>query len=90
MSTENTLSIADYLKFANLQMAAEALYRFDATAPNANLVPGATYSGAIDFEDNLITGNNHASKFTPTQVELSGLASEWAVVEHLSNTATAL
>ncbi|WP_443192577.1 hypothetical protein [Pseudomonas indica] len=85
----NTLSISDYLKYANLQMAAEALYGYNATIPSANLIPGATYNdGAINFEDNLIIGNNHASKFTPTQVELSGLTSDWTVVEHLSNTST--
>lgn len=85
----SSLSISDYLKYANLQMAAEALYGYNATIPDANLIPSTTYNdGPIDFEDNLTTGNLHASIFTPTQVELSGLTSDWVVVEHLSNTST--
>ncbi|PAU64400.1 hypothetical protein BZL41_10370, partial [Pseudomonas sp. PIC25] len=82
----NTLSISDYLKYANLQMAAEALYGFDATI-NPNQEPGKDTSGALTKE-NLTTGNHHASTFTKTQVELSGLTSDWVVVEHLSNTST--
>lgn len=81
-----TLNIADYLKYANLQMAAEALYNFNAVL-NPNLEPGKDTSGDLTKE-NLTTGNNHASKFTETQVELSGLTSDWTVVEHLSNTST--
>jgi hypothetical protein len=60
----STLSIADSLKFANLQMAAEALYGYNATPVNANLTPGATYNGGIDVLNNLTTGNLHASAFT--------------------------
>ncbi|WP_141243668.1 calcium-binding protein, partial [Pseudomonas indica] len=82
----NTLSISDYLKYANLQMAAEALYDFDAVI-NPNQKPSEKTSGSLT-EPNLTTGNRHASKFTPTQVELSGLTSDWTVVEHLSNTST--
>lgn len=89
MSTENTLSIAEYLQYANLQMAAEALYGYNAAILGANLTPGAIYkNGPIDLEDNLLTGNTHASKFTTTQIELSGLATDWEVVEHISNTST--
>ncbi|MBP6789729.1 MAG: hypothetical protein KA170_19225, partial [Candidatus Promineofilum sp.] len=36
----------------------------------------------------LKTGNRHASKFTPTEVELSKLTTDWVVVEHVSNTET--
>lgn len=86
MTTENTLSIADYLKYANLQMAAEALYGFDATI-NPNLEPDEKTTGKLT-ELNLTTGNKHASKFTETQFALSGLGSDWTVVEHLSNTST--
>lgn len=32
-----TLTIADYLKFANLQMAAEALYGFNAATKGVSL-----------------------------------------------------
>lgn len=88
MTTQTTLSIADYLKYANLQMAAEALYGYNAAEHGADLVPRAKYSGAIDVESNLTTGNTHASKFTKTQVELSDLTSDWTVLEHQSNSST--
>ncbi len=85
----STLSLADYLKFANLQMAAESLYGYDATEPDSNLIPGAIRENwAINTDNNLTTGNRHASQFTKTQVELSGLTSDWVVVEHKSNTST--
>jgi Ca2+-binding RTX toxin-like protein len=79
-------TITDYLQYANLQMAAEALYGFD-----ANVVPGQVprrvYAGPLVSSD-LITGNRHASKFTNTQVSLSNLTTDWVVVEHISNTET--
>ncbi|PAU66640.1 hypothetical protein BZL41_00565, partial [Pseudomonas sp. PIC25] len=81
----NMLNIADYLKYANMQMAAEALY--DSNATKGPLKPGKIYVGGIT-QAFLETGNEHASKFTKTQVELSGLTSDWVVVEHLSNTST--
>jgi hypothetical protein len=81
----STPTIADYLKFANLQMAAEALYDSDATLPGANLVPGKPYVGALT-EVNLTTGNKHASKFIGT--EATKFAGLWEVVEHISNTTT--
>lgn len=88
-----TLTVADYLKYANLQMAAEALYDFDANT-NLNLIPGAALlpsngQTTIPITDAwLTTGNRHASTFTPTQVALSGLTTDWVVVEHKSNTTT--
>lgn len=64
-------TVTDMLKFANLQMAAEALYTFRAKlTPNQS--PGdigsATghYNGAIDPAW-LTLGNEHASRFTPTE-----------------------
>ncbi len=78
-------TIADYLKFANLQMAAEALYRFNATPPDTNLSPGAKFVGIIPLEV-LTTGNLHASKFTATRA--AKFVDQWKVVEHLSNTPT--
>lgn len=79
-----TPTVADTLKYANLQMAAEALYRFDAnTTPDQT--PGQPYVGAIDPAF-LTTGNRHASKFTPT--EAAKFAAQWEVVEHISNTKT--
>jgi hypothetical protein len=58
-------TVAEYLKFANLQMAAEALFRFNATPPGTNLTPGEKVVGAIPVEV-LTDGNLHASKFTAT------------------------
>jgi len=75
----SALSISDYLKYANLQMAAEALYGFNAVT-NPNLTPGDVEGNiALDLA-NLTTGNLHASTFTTTQVELSGLTNDWVVV----------
>lgn len=81
-----TPTIADMLKYANLQMATEALYGFDTKELlPSSLMPGDHYSGAIDTKT-LTTGNEHASRFTPT--EAAKFANEWVVVDHLSNTTT--
>ncbi|MDO8789725.1 MAG: hypothetical protein Q7J42_16745, partial [Sulfuritalea sp.] len=78
-------TIADYLKFANLQVAAEALYNFNATPPGTNLTPSAIFANDIP-EGILTTGNLHNSKFTVT--EATKFAAQWTVVEHISNTST--
>lgn len=44
-------TIADYLKYANLQMASEALYGFDANAPGVILIPGNRRS-EVDLTSN--------------------------------------
>lgn len=71
---------AELLKFANVQMAAEALYGFDATVSNVVLTPGDTRSGLPIDPSWLTLGNHHASKFTATQA--TEFASQWEVVEH--------
>lgn len=43
-----TLTSAEMLKYANLQMAAEALYRFKAKESPELLLPSDHYTGAID------------------------------------------
>ena len=78
-------TISDYLKYANLQMAAEALYDSDATVSATSLVPGQLYSGSID-QVVLTNGNRHSSKFTTTEADK--FANEWTVIEHISNTRT--
>jgi hypothetical protein len=54
-------TLADYLKYANLQMAAEALFGFDATLDDADLIPGerldTTAGPATIKEEWLTTGN---------------------------------
>jgi hypothetical protein len=57
------LTIASYLKYADVQMAAEALFGFKAPALGANLVPGETTSGTINPQV-LMDGNLHSSRFT--------------------------
>ncbi|PKO34527.1 MAG: hypothetical protein CVU34_07170 [Betaproteobacteria bacterium HGW-Betaproteobacteria-7] len=85
-----TPTLAETLKFANLQMAAEALFGFDANR-NPNQAPGDTASttghsiGLIPIGV-LTEGNRHASKFTQTEAEK--FVTQWAVVDHISNTPT--
>lgn len=78
-------TIAETLKYANLQMAAEALYGFDATVTPFQ-TPGEKLSGIPLTIENLTTGNRHASKFTPTEAEK--FVTQYEVVEHLSDTST--
>ncbi|MBL8489104.1 MAG: hypothetical protein JNK22_18720, partial [Rhodocyclaceae bacterium] len=78
-------TVVETLKFANLQMAAEALYTFNATPPGTVLTPGAKFTDPLTA-DILTTGNLHASKFTAT--EAAKFVEQWTVVEHISNTAT--
>ena len=79
-------TITEYLKFANLQMAAEALYGYNATPPGTVLTPGDKRANEVIAVPNLTAGNLHASKFTAT--EATKFAAQWTVVEHISNTTT--
>ena len=79
-----TPTTTELLKFANVQMAAEALYDSDATL-GLPLTPGKPFSGAITPQV-LIDGNRHASKFTTT--EAAKFVADWELVEHKSNTTT--
>ena len=67
-------TIADCLKYANLQMAAEALL----ADKDGNLVS--------DIQKALIKGNEHASKFTETQA--TDFTTHWKVVAQKPNTTT--
>lgn len=71
-------TVSDYLKYANLQLAAEAFL-------NDELTGEECFSG-----DKLIAalkaGNLHASKFTET--EATKFANEWDVVAQKPNTTT--
>ena len=83
-------TIGEMLKYANLQIATEALYDFRAKE-RPNQVPGditsltGHFSGVINPAW-LTLGNEHASRFTPTEAEK--FVQEWEVVDHLSNTST--
>ncbi len=85
-------TIAEMLKFANLQMAAEALYGFStrkrdpvSMSPGDLLSATGHYSGAIPSEV-LKDGNEHASRFAQTEAEK--FIGQWVVKDHLSNTTT--
>lgn len=69
-----TPTVADYLKYANLQMAAEAFLAND---------DGSLKS---DIKKALMDGNNHASNFTET--EATKLNAEWRVVSQCPNTSS--
>ena len=69
-----TPTIADTLKYANLQMAAEAFIR----DPVTYVLSGS----GTDLIDALKTGNNHASRFTETQAEaFADPVTGWTVLD---------
>jgi hypothetical protein len=78
-------TITNTLKYASLQMAAEALYDFDANETPSQ-TPGTSARNIPLTVENLTTGNRHASKFPLLEAEK--FATGWTVVEHLSNTTT--
>lgn len=71
-----------YLKYANVQMAAEALFNLQTASP------GSIFSGSLAGSNlNILTvGNNRSSKFTAMQAD--EFSRDWEVVEHKSNTST--
>lgn len=71
-----TPTIADYLKYANLQMAAEAFLVDN---------EGGTLSGN-ELKAALIEGNLHASFFTES--EATKFNNEWQVLAQCPNTTT--
>jgi hypothetical protein len=73
-----TLTITDFLKYADLQMAAEAFLRNEDTKELA--------STGKEVIDTLTEGNHHASKFTETQA--TAFADQWEVVDQIANTGT--
>jgi|GEM_PF-2687842 len=68
-----TLTPNELLKYARVQMAAEALYSYDPRDSTVILQPGALRSGVIRT-DWLTTGNGHASHFTETDASSGCLA----------------
>ena len=73
-----TLTTADYLKYANLQMAAEAFIRDEQT-----LVLASTPEAVIA---RLIAGNKRSLKFPRPQAE--AFTAQWEVVDQKANTNT--
>ena len=73
----SALSITDYLKFANLQMAAEAFL---------NNGDGATSYTGTPLRDALMDGNGHNSKFTQTQA--TQFEAHWEALDQEPDTFT--
>lgn len=71
-----------YLKYANLQMAAESLFGVGSSA-----APGTTTGQGSMTARSLEEGNRRSSRFTSTQATRL-LDDGWTVVEHRSNTTT--
>jgi Ca2+-binding RTX toxin-like protein len=83
MTTNN---VAKYLKFANVQMAAESLFVPPRT-PITSIAVGQTMGPGSMTEASLGFGNNdRASKFPPTLA--ADFVNYWDVVEHKANTST--
>jgi Ca2+-binding RTX toxin-like protein len=73
-----TPTTADLLKYANLQMAAEAF-----------LVNGTTPKIGSDLKQALTDGNGHASRFTETQATaFADQTDGWTVLDQRANTST--
>jgi hypothetical protein len=80
-----TPTIADYLKYANLQMAAEAFLRKEKIDENGTLITEKYYQDQ-PLIDALKVGNDHASKFTETAAK--DFAAKWKVLDQRANTST--
>ena len=77
---------ATLLEFANLQVAAEALYVLDKDKIK-DIPLGSTNHIKAEIKPELLQfGNNRTSKFTATQAE--EFAQKWEIVSHIANTGT--
>ena len=84
--SNNIPNAATLLEFANLQVAAEALYVLkEHEMKNIPLGSTSQIKGIINPEL-LKFGNNRTSKFTATQAE--EFAQKWEIVSHIANTGT--
>jgi hypothetical protein len=79
-----TYDVTSYLKYINLQMAAEAFF----TRPSD---PPGQRSGEIKIDSNqkntLTTGNDHNTKFTSVEAD-QFIAEGWTILDQISNTTT--
>ena len=73
-----TPTISDYLKYSNLQLAAEAFI----VDPDT----GTFRASGDDLAKVLVAGNKHASKFTAS--EAAKFAEHWQVLDQRANTNT--
>ena len=84
--SNNTPNATTLLEFANLQVAAEALYVLNEhEMKNIPLGSTSQIKGIINPEL-LEFGNNRTSRFTKTQAE--EFAQKWEIVSHVANTGT--
>lgn len=74
------------MEFANLQMAAEALYDKQTSIPSRKAKTNLFNENLITTPDFLRAGNNRTNKFTATQAE--EFAQKWEIVSHIANTGT--
>ncbi|MBR7002292.1 MAG: hypothetical protein IKI11_06515 [Neisseriaceae bacterium] len=82
--SQNNFSASELLTFANLQIAAEALYG-NLKSPAGTIADVSDINGHLTGENGyLVAGNDHSSKFTTTQAEQ--FAQNWKVVQHIANT----
>ena len=74
------------LAYANLQIAAEALYGKlkDPAGNPSDLIANGEITGKI--ETHLTDGNKHSSKFTTTQA--AEFVKDWTILSHLPSTST--
>jgi Ca2+-binding RTX toxin-like protein len=76
--------ISEFATYANLQMAAEALYGIPNASSSSIGESSPSYTGLT--YDALFTGNAHASKFPPSLI--ADLTGSWKIVAHQPNTST--
>jgi hypothetical protein len=74
----NSLSVNQYIKYANVQMAAESFIR---SKESGDLQPSGQ-----PLVDALINGNGHNSRFTKPQAE--NFATHWIALDQRANTPT--
>ena len=82
---------ATILEFARLQLAAEVLYGFKNAVPNWEIAGSDPVQGNLLFgnfikPELLESGNDHNSKFTPTDAQ--EFDKNWEMVAHIANTTT--
>ncbi len=82
-------TVAQYLEFAHLQMAAEAFYGLKDTVPDWQIGESKhlQFSNLLDGSQGtkyLVDGNNHASLFPSTLAQQ--FATNWEMVAHIANT----
>ena len=81
----STKTAAEYLEFANLQIAAEAFYGKINDIPNWQIEGlGNIYNENLILPERLKYGNDHTSKFTETLAQ--EFMDKWEMLAHIANT----